>query len=237
LKTDGGPDDTQDSSTAQQATLAVAVWDLPIRLFHWGLVALIAFSWWSAEYGHTQWHIWSGYLALFAVLFRLGWGLVGSSTARFAGFVRGPRAVMNYLSRSREWSAIGHTPVGALSVLALLGLIGAQIAFGLVLVDEDGEFSGPLAHLVGDETSEFARSVHLWLFNVLLGFIGLHVAAILFYRVVQGKDLVGPMIGGSSRQGAPGGEGLAAARPGRLWLCLGVAAALTAWVAAGLPPF
>ena len=167
----------------------VRVWDLPTRVFHWMLVALIAFSWWSAENDELDLHIWSGLAVLTLLIFRLLWGVFGSSTARFANFVRGPRAMLGYLRNSRAWTAIGHNPIGAASVIAML----------LVL-------------------------------------IGLHVAAILFYRVALGKKLTWPMITGRSALN-PKAEPM---RPGKWWaalLCLAVALAVTRWIIAGAPPF
>ncbi|MDQ3471525.1 MAG: hypothetical protein M3428_03995, partial [Pseudomonadota bacterium] len=93
----------------------VAVWDLPTRLFHWLLVALLVFSWWTAEQGRSEWHLYSGYGILSLLLFRLMWGFVGSSTARFRNFTRGPRDVLGYVRGMRDWSGIGHTPLGALA--------------------------------------------------------------------------------------------------------------------------
>lgn len=221
---------------AADAVLAVPVWDLPVRLFHWSLVGLIGFSWWSAENGRTQWHIWSGLAVLSLLIFRLLWGLVGSSTARFGSFVRGPRTVWRYLRDPRGWTQLGHTPLGALSVLALLGLLTGQVALGLVLSDEDGTVSAPLNRFVSFEAAERARDLHELLFNVLLAFIALHVAAILFYRVVQGKRLTGAMITGRTRV-----EGeVPAMRAGKWWaavLCLLAGIAITRWIIAGVPPF
>ena len=237
MPSDAPPLPTGDPLATTGEAPAVAVWDLPIRIFHWGLVALIAFSWWSASYDHLQWHIYSGFAVLFALLFRIAWGLVGSSTARFASFVRGPRGLMRYFGDTSAWTAVGHSPLGALSVVAMLGLLAAQVGFGLILVDEEGEFSGPLAHLVDDQTSELARTTHHALFNVVLGFIILHVAAILYYRVVKRRRLIGAMVRGSSREYSPGTTALVAGKPLRLILCLVIAAALTAWIVAGAPPF
>ena len=226
---------TEKVEPAQAATLAVPVWDRPIRIFHWALVALIAFSWWSAENDHVQWHLWSGYAVLFALTFRILWGFLGSSTARFSSFVRGPRGVMDYLRRAGQWRTIGHTPVGGLSVVAMLVLLGTQVWFGLLLSDEDGTVSAPLNHLVDFETAELAHDVHEALFNVLLGFIILHVAAIVFYRVVRGKRLVGAMLRGSSELPS-GTQGLVRASNRRLIACLVAAAAFTGWIIAGVPP-
>ena len=124
------------------------IWDLPTRLFHWLLVALIAFSWWSAEYGETDLHIWSGTAVLSLLIFRVLWGLFGSSTARFSSFLRGPKAVIGYVKGAADWNRAGHSPLGGLSVLALLGLTGIQVVLGLFAADEDGFYEGPLAHFV-----------------------------------------------------------------------------------------
>lgn len=212
----------------------VAVWDLPTRLFHWLLVALIGFSWWTAEEHLDDLHLWSGAAVLALLLFRLLWGLVGSSTARFACFVRGPRQVMDYLRG--EWRGIGHSPLGALSVLALLGLIALIVGLGLVASDEDGLRLGFLSHLVSPDVSEAAAHWHEDLFDVLLVFIGLHIAAVLFYRLVRGQKLIGPMVTGSAELDA----GTEPMRPGKGWvalLCLLVALGVTRWVIAGAPPF
>jgi cytochrome b len=209
------------------------VWDLPTRIFHWLLAALIAFSWWSAEYDHVSWHILSGCAILTLLIFRLLWGVVGSSTARFAGFVRGPRAVASYVRG--EWSGLGHSPLGALSVLALLGATAVQVGLGLVSEDEDGLYGGPLAGLVSIDVSEQAREIHEIWFYVLLAVIALHVAAILYYRL-RGRDLTLPMITG--RGELP--PGMRPMRPGRWWTalaCLALAIGIVRWIIAGAPPF
>jgi cytochrome b len=214
-------------------TSGVAIWDLPTRLFHWLLVILIGFSWWTAEYHYDDLHIWSGIAVLSLLIFRILWGIVGSSTARFASFVRGPKAVLGYLQGS--WRGIGHSPLGALSVVALLVMIGIQVGLGLFASDEDGIMQGPLARLVSIDAGDWAREWHEELFNVLLALIGLHVAAIVFYRL-RGKKLVGPMITGRG-QLEPGVQPM---RPGKWWaavLCLVIAIGITRWVIAGAPPF
>ncbi|MEO5971937.1 MAG: cytochrome b/b6 domain-containing protein [Sphingomicrobium sp.] len=212
------------------------VWDLPTRLFHWTLVALIAFSWWSAENHHLDWHLWAGLGVISLLLFRLLWGFVGSSTARFASFVRGPRAVVAFLRDEKSWRAAGHTPLGALSVVAILAVVGADAALGLIAADEDGFNQGPLAHLVSIDASDAARELHEMLFNGLLALIILHVAAILYYRLFRRKKLVGPMITGRGELE----DGVAPMRPGRWWVavvCLAIAIGMTRWLIAGAPPF
>jgi cytochrome b len=209
------------------------VWDLPTRLFHWLLAALIAFSWWTVHNHHTDWHIWSGCAILSLLIFRLLWGFVGSSTARFSGFVRGPRTIGRYLRAN--WYGIGHNPLGGLSVLVLLAAVTVQVGLGLISEDEDGLYIGPLAGLVSSDTSDKARDLHESWFNVVLGLIVLHLAAILFYRL-RGKGLTKAMITGRSVLDAEAEP----MRPGKWWLaliCLAVGLGVTRWVIAGAPPF
>jgi cytochrome b len=213
------------------AALSQRVWDLPVRLVHWLLVALIAFSWWSVHHHHTDWHIWSGCAILTLLIFRILWGFVGSSTARFSSFVRGPRAIASYWRGS--WTGIGHNPLGALSVLALLGAVAVQVGLGLISEDEDGIYMGPLAQLVSTDTSDKARDIHELWFNLIVGLIALHLLAILYYRL-RGRKLTLPMITGRARLQAR----LEPMRPGKWWIaliCLAFAVGATRWVIAGAP--
>jgi cytochrome b len=179
--------------------------------------------------------MYSGYAVLTLLLFRLLWGLFGSSTARFRNFVKGPAAVLAYARDVRGWRAIGHSPLGALSVVALLGLTLLQVATGLINADNDGLYEGPLALSVSEELVDTAHDLHELLFNVLLVFIAIHVAAILFYRLFLGKKLVGPMIHGRAVID-PDVEPM---KPSRGWvalLCLVAAVGITRWIIAGAPP-
>ena len=209
----------------------VAIWDLPTRIFHWLVVILIPAQWWTAEEEMMEVHILLGQTMLGLILFRLLWGLLGSSTARFSGFVRGPRTILLYLGGRK--AGIGHSPIGALSVLALLGALVIQVSLGLFASDEDGLYSGPLSHFVSYDTAEEIGEIHHEFFNVILGLIGLHLAAILFYLVVKRDNLVTPMITGA-RDAPAGTEPMVAAPAWRLLLALGIAAALTWWIASGL---
>jgi cytochrome b len=196
------------------------------------LAGLIAFSWWSVTYHHTGWHIWSGCAILTLLIFRLLWGFVGSSTARFSHFVRGPGALIGYFRGN--WRGIGHNPLGALSVLALLLAVAVQVGLGLISEDEDGIFFGPLATKVSIDTSDKARDIHELWFYVLLGLIVLHVLAIVYYRL-RGKGLTWPMITGR----APAEAGTAPVQRGKWWvalICLAVGIGITRWVIAGAPP-
>ena len=174
----------------------VRVWDVPTRLFHWLLVICFAVSWWTGKSGRLEWHRWSGYALLALLAFRIYWGFFGSSTARFRQFVRGPRAIAGYLRGA--WSVQpGHSPLGGLSVMALLILLGAQIVFGLFAVDVDGIESGPLSLYVTFETGRAAAELHEVIFNLLLSLIGLHIAAIAYYWLVRKEDLLAAMFHGT----------------------------------------
>jgi cytochrome b len=172
----------------------IRIWDVPTRIFHWSLVGLIVFSWWSAEARFMDWHRYSGYTVLGLVVFRLFWGIFGGSTARFAHFVKGPSAIVSYLRSKSATPVVGHDPLGALSVLALLGLVIAQVSLGLFAVDVDGLESGPLSNLVSFEVGRACAKAHETVFDILLIVAALHIAAILFYAIFKRENLVRPMI-------------------------------------------
>lgn len=177
----------------------VLIWDMYIRLFHWLLVALLGFSWWSGERHEMEWHRLSGYGILFLLIFRLYWGFFGDGTARFAHFVRSPSAAFAYLHmlRKRPYRATaGHNPVGGWSVLLILASLIAMVMVGLFAVDVDGLESGPLAGYVSFDQGRIASDLHAMLFNLLLALVALHVAAILYYLLRLHHNLIGPMIHG-----------------------------------------
>lgn len=189
-------DDTAGPADGRAPPISVTrVWDLPTRVVHWAFVVGVAFSWWTGETGRLEWHRWSGYTLLGLVLFRLYWGLVGASTARFAHFIRGPRAIVAYL-RGQAAATIGHNPLGALSVLALLGLLLTQIALGLFAVDVDGIESGPLSLYVSFETGRACAEWHDAVFDVLLVLVALHVVAVVYYLLFKRQNLIGAMVTG-----------------------------------------
>jgi cytochrome b len=200
----------------------VRIWDLPVRLFHWAIVLLVPAMWATHEYDRMDLHILLGQILLGLVLFRLIWGLIGGSTARFAGFVRGPRAVWRYL-RGRGGPVFGHNPLGGWSVVAMLVVLLTQIGLGLFASDEDALYEGPLSHLVGYDTARILADRHETFFYILLALIAVHLAAILYYRFVRRDDLITPMVTGRRAAGEEG----AALAPAPLWRFL-LAAALAA---------
>lgn len=178
-----------------QPAAGVRIWDVPIRIVHWLMVALIAISWWTAENNELEYHRYSGYTLLGLLVFRVYWGFAGTWTARFVNFVKGPGAILGYL-RGTSRSTAGHNPLGALSVVLLLLLLIVQVALGLFAVDVDGIESGPLSHLVSFDTGRECAELHEDLFNVLLALIALHIAAVLYYLIVKRQNLIGAMLHG-----------------------------------------
>ena len=168
---------------------------MPVRLFHWLMVLLVGAAWWTAEAKRLDWHRYCGYALLGLVSFRIYWGFAGSSTARFAQFLKGPRAILNYL-KGQGSRTPGHNPLGALSVVVLLSLLLAQLVLGLFAVDVDGIESGPLSIYVSFDGGRFAAELHEDLFDVLLWLIGLHVAAVAYYVLFRKENLIGAMLHG-----------------------------------------
>jgi cytochrome b len=186
------------SSDSPLSRRLIRVWDLPTRLFHWVLALVIVALVVTGNVGGNamEWHVRLGLLAGALVVFRLVWGVVGGRWSRFVHFVRGPVGVLRYLRGAHAPGAeVGHNPLGAWSVLALLSIIALQVATGLVADDEIATV-GPLNALVSEEWAQWATGWHKGPGKtVMLILIGLHVAAIAFYRL-RGQNLVRPMLTG-----------------------------------------
>jgi cytochrome b len=189
----------QRGDRALRRTLSVRVWDLPTRVMHWSLAAGIAICWWTGVYNELQYHLYSGYAVLWIALMRIYWGLVGSSTARFVNFVRGPRAIVEYvrtLHLRRSDYIHGHNALGAISVLVMLGLVLGVVGLGLFAVDVDGLYSGPLSVYVDFHTGRHLAHLHYRVFKYLLLAIGLHILAVILYYAYKRHNLILPMISG-----------------------------------------
>lgn len=175
----------------------IRVWDLPVRVFHWSIVALILLSWWSAEEKFMTVHQWAGLSVLALVLARILWGFYGSTSARFADFIASPGRMIVYLSAvvQRKVPPIaGHTPTGGWMILALLGLLVVQPALGLF--SRDDMFKGPLAYLVSKDVSEALSDLHESTFDLLLVTAGLHILAVFYYQIVLRENIIRPMVTG-----------------------------------------
>lgn len=219
---------------ASEEPVKVRVWDLPTRIFHWALVVLVVAAFITAKTGGNAmlWHGRIGLAILGLLVFRIAWGFTGSTYARFAQFVRGPAAIRAYLRG--DWRGQGHNPLGAFSVLALLGLLAAQAGTGL-FANDDIAFEGPLAVLVGSDLSGRITGIHHLLEKALLLLVALHVGAIAYYAHVKKHNLVRPMLTGR----ADGQPGESARGGGAVAFIVAVLIALAAvWAASGalIPP-
>ena len=185
----------------------VRVWDLPTRLFHWLLAACVVMAIVSARIGGwaMTWHMRFGYAIFTLLSFRLVWGFVGGLWSRFASFTHTPAASWRYLrgtGAAPEHADVGHNPLGAWSVIALLGALAVQVATGLVADDEIAA-NGPLFKAVSPAASEAASHWHAdigqW---IIIGLSALHVMAIAYYWLGRRQNLVASMLHGNKRLAA-----------------------------------
>lgn len=175
----------------------VKVWDLPTRLFHWALVIAVVGLVITGNVGGNAmtWHMRLGYAVLGLLLFRLVWGLVGGHWSRFMVFVPSPARLWAYL-RGHGTESVGHNPLGALSVLAMMVVLSAQVGTGLISDDEIA-FTGPLVSLVSGDAISAATRYHKGLGKLfLLSLVALHVAAIVYHQRFKKKPLVQGMLSG-----------------------------------------
>ena len=180
------------SSKASNLT-SIRVWDLPLRLFHWLLLIAVAGALISVQLKAMDWHGRFGLAVLGLLVFRIVWGLIGSTHARFWSFAPGPKSLADYL-RGR-WHGLGHNPLGALSVFAILGVLAFQAGSGL-FADDVIAYTGPLRRAVSGDTASQLTSWHMRMEYVIYGLIALHLAAIAFHEFIKRERLVKPMITG-----------------------------------------
>ena len=208
----------------------IPVWDVPVRLFHWALAVLVVFSYTTGKLGGSwlEWHMRSGYTILALLAFRLAWGIVGSETARFTSFLRGPRATLSYVRglRSRRGPAVlGHNPMGGWMIVLMLAILAVQATSGL-FADDEIATQGPLAVKVSNAFVAKMSALHSYNQWVVVAAVALHVAAIAFYQGYLKADLVGPMIHGKVEVRAP----QATPKPAPGWLAAALFAAACAAV-------
>ncbi|WP_439108059.1 cytochrome b/b6 domain-containing protein [Congregibacter sp.] len=185
---------TQDRQSA--APMQHILWDWPVRVIHWLILLLLPASWWTAEQGYQDVHQWLGFTLLIAVLTRLCWGFIGSPQARFRDFLRGPFTVLAYF-RGAASTTPGHNPAGGWSSMLLWLLLLAQALTGTVNSD-DVLYTGPFYYVFDSEVSDALAALHETIFNVLLGFVALHVASVIYYERRQKQRLLKPMIYGKA---------------------------------------
>jgi cytochrome b len=185
----------------------IAVWDAPVRLFHWALAALVVFSFITGKAGGAwlEWHMRSGYTILALLIFRLAWSVLGSETARFSSFLRGPRATWAYargLLGSRREPAFGHNPLGGWAIAAMLAILLVQ-AFSGLFADDEIATQGPLAVKASNAWVAQMSRIHSYNQWLVAAIVALHLAAIAYYQGFLKVDLVGPMVHGKAAVAAP----------------------------------
>jgi len=212
----------------------VRVWDLPVRLFHWLTVVLVAAAYATWRLNWMIWHGWIGDLLLALVLFRLLWGFFGSDTARFSRFLASPRIAfrhLGYLFVREPDRQVGHNPAGGWMVLFLLGLLLAEALTGIFVANDVADV-GPLTAIVPAAAANAIDASHAILWNVLLAAIAAHVLAIVGYAAIKGQDLVLPLVTGTKALPEPVTPPRMAslARAAALFAASAAAAIVIAWL-------
>ncbi len=193
------------------------VWDLPLRLFHWLLVASIAVAFLSSDEDSifAGWHIAAGWVAAVLIVFRLVWGLIGGEHSRFVNFIRPSRAFAHLkdLASGRAERTVGHNPAGGMAVLLLIASIAGVVA------------TGWLALKGGEE------DLHEGLAWFLLGLIGVHVAAVIATSLLSRENLIRAMVTGRKKAADhPGVRRVRTASPAAFLLALLASAAAVAGI-------
>ena len=188
------------SKVSSKGMRTVKVWDLAVRIFHWLLVLLIVASWATAKAkgNWMTWHMYSGYTILVLVLFRIAWGVIGSTHARFSSFIYGPSRVIAYVFRQpplKSVAYLGHNALGGWMIVVLLVCLLVQVGTGLC-ANDDIVTDRPLVKWISKDLSDRMTGLHHVGFNVLLALLALHICGALFYLFFRKDNLIVPMFTG-----------------------------------------
>ena len=175
-------------------TTKLRIWDLPTRLFHWGFALAVFGAIITDLLDDITWHSYCGYTALVLLIFRLIWGLIGPYHARFTSFIPSLEGLKTFFNQPTK-TTLGHNPLGALSVVAMLGIVLVQAVSGL-FTDDEITFAGPLAKYVGESTVKLMNSIHANNHVLVYGIVALHLLAIIYYQIIKKNNLLGPMLHG-----------------------------------------
>jgi cytochrome b len=213
------------------------VWDLPLRLFHWLLVLSLAASWGTAELGFDwmQIHMYLGYWTIGLLVFRIIWGFIGPRHARFASFLTGPQGLWRYargLAAGTMIQTAGHNPLGGISVIVMLVLVGFQAGTGLFATD-DIVWTGPYNPAVSGAMADKLTSLHHANFNIILAAVALHILAITFYFLVKKQNLVGAMLHG--KKVVPPHEAISKSEIVKAIIVIAISAGLVYWLLSAAP--
>ena len=177
----------------------IKVWDLPLRVFHWLLVAGFTVAY-LTEDDFLSLHVWAGYLVLGLLLFRLIWGFIGNKYARFSGFLCKPAESLAYLKNLISLAApryLGHNPAGALMIVLLLLSLTATTLTGLAVYGAD-QAAGPLA-AIGAEHEKLWEEVHELFANFTLLLVIVHLAGVGLESYIHRENLIKAMLNGNKQ--------------------------------------
>lgn len=217
------------------------VWDLPLRLFHWLLVLSLGGLWATGEAGfdYMEWHIYLGYFTAGLIVFRVIWGFVGPRNARFSNFLGGPSRIWRYakgLAAGTMIQTAGHNPLGGLSVILMLLLVGFQVFTGLFATD-DILYTGPYNGAVSSDTANKLTSWHHLNFNIILAAVALHILAIAFYFLVKKQNLIAAMFHGRKPAShVPEHEAITTSEVVKAVIVIVISAGLVYWLISAAPP-
>ena len=180
---------------------SLAIWDIWIRLFHWSLAAAVGFMLYSGLTGNLffDWHRQVGEFVLMLIVFRLAWGVVGSSNARLARLVRSPRDAfrhIGHLAKRDVPQEREHNAAGAWAVVAMLLIVGTQAVTGMFIADEDEFVEGAFYESVGSDVSDLMYRIHHINSDLIKAIVILHIVMVLLYAVYARRNLIIPMISG-----------------------------------------
>jgi cytochrome b len=214
----------------------IKIWDAATRIFHWALVLNIFAAWYTIENRLIELHEIFGHCLIALLVFRVLWGLIGSSTARFTHFLVHPVAALSYLKQSLRLQThhqIGHNPAGGWMIIVMMLVIGFQLVSGL-LSNNDLGFSGVLSDYVSKEMSDTFTQLHSINFEILVGSIWLHLVAVFFYVLVKKDNLIKTLLTGKKQLTKPLNQAAESAlyfAPVRLGvICLLVACGFVYWL-------
>lgn len=171
------------------------IWDLPTRIFHWTLSITLLGLWYTSETDNDliDMHLLLGYFMLGLIIFRLLWGIVGTTHAKFINFFPSFKGLIGYL-RNQDKTA-GHNPLGALMVCLFLLLLLMQAVSGLFISD-DVFTNGPYFGVLSNDLESIMETIHHNVFDIILVAVFVHIVAVAFYGLVKKHNLVKPMLTG-----------------------------------------
>lgn len=217
------------------------VWDLPLRLFHWLFALSLIASYVTAKLGFDwmQIHFYLGYFAIGLLVFRVIWGLIGPRHARFSSFLEKPAVIWGYaqhLFDRDSTPSVGHNPLGGLMVIVMLLLTIVQVSTGLFATDAS-IWTGPYYPSVKSSTASLLSTIHSVNVNIILGAVGLHILAIIYYHTFKKQSLVSSMVTGyKSSAHVPAHHAIASSQLFKAVIVCAIAACVVYVLLANAPP-